>query len=339
MEDRALRLERHLENVYLVAKTFSAIEIHEPTAIADTLLSLAGTFLARENGAVLLGGEGDLKIEALRGDCQGRRMLDAMPLWRRLASEQVAQIIGPEECRSNPSLRTDLFVHGIAAVALSVSEHVLGLLVLGSGENEEPFDSADLAFLTAVAGIGGLALSAGGVVLAEAALAKELEQKAAAERSHAEEKSLIIDELDQKLHVIERQHREILTLSAPILDVGPGTLAVPLIGAFDAQRADEIMGRLLAEVASRDAQFVLFDMTSVEQVDPAMAAHFVKLVSAVALMGAEGMVTGIRPLVAQVMVEHGVDLGKVRLLPTLRQGIETARKAGSQRVKAQNQRK
>jgi anti-anti-sigma regulatory factor len=219
----------------------------------------------------------------------------------------------------------------LAAVALAVRDHVLGLVVVGSGPHEEPFDDADLAFLTAVAGIGGLALSAGGVVLAEAALSKELEQTAAAERLQAEEKGRVIEELDTKLHVIERQHREILALSAPILDVGPGALAVPLIGALDARRADEIMGRLLTEVASRGAQFVLFDMTSVEDVDPAMAAHFVKLVSAVGLMGAEGMVTGIRPRVAQVMVELGVDLGQVRLWPTLRQGIEAARSLSPER--------
>lgn len=334
MDEQAIRLERHLENVYLVAKTFAAIEIHEAAAIADTLLSLAGTFLGREHGILFLGSDENLHLEALRGDCTEAAVLRAMPLWKRLANEQIAQVVAPGDCAPHGSIASELCVHGLATVALAVRDHVMGLLVLGSGRDENPFDDADLAFLTAVAGIGGLALSAGGVVLAEAALSKELEQTAAAERRQAEEKGRIIVELDKKLQVIERQHQEILTLSAPILEVGPGALAVPLIGALDARRADEIMGRLLIEVASRGAQFVLFDMTSVEDVDPAMAAHFVKLVSAVGLMGAEGMVTGIRPRVAQVMVEHGVDLGKVRLLPTLRQGIETARMRSSERRRA-----
>lgn len=326
MDDRVQRLERHLENVYLVAKTFAAIEIHEPAAIADTLLSLAATFLGREHGALLLGSADRLNIEALRGDCYEAAVAGALSLWERLANEQIAQVIGPGECASLGAIATNICVHGLASVALAVRENVLGLLVLGSGRYEDPFDDADLAFLTAVAGIGGLALAAGGVVVAEAAISKKLEQTAAAERRLAQEKGRVVEELDNKLFVIQRQHREIMALSAPILDVGPGTLAVPLIGALDAERADEIMGRLLTEVALRGAQFVLFDMTSVEDVDPAMAAQFVKLVSAVGLMGAEGMVTGIRPRVAQVMVEIGVDLGQVRLLPTLRQGIEAAQK-------------
>lgn len=324
MDDRAQRLERHLENVYLVAKTFAAIEIHEPAAIADTLLSLTATFLAREHGALLLGSADHLRLEALRGDFQESFVNDSLPNWERLANEQIVQVVSIADCAQFGWKDSALCVHGLAVVALSVRDHVLGLLILGSSRHEEPFDDADLAFLTAVAGIGGLAISAGGVVLAEAALSKELEKTAAAERLQAREKGRVIDELDQKLQIIEHQHREILALAAPILDVGPETLAVPLIGALDAQRADEIMGRLLMEVASRGARFVIFDMTSVEEVDPAMAGHFVKLVSAVGLMGAEGMVTGIRPGVARVMVELGVDLGQVRLLPTLRQGIEAA---------------
>lgn len=326
MDDRALRLERHLENVYLVARTFAAIEIHEPSAIADTLLSLAGTFLGRDHGVLFLGNEVHLEIATLRGDCSEDTIATAMPLWQRLANDQIAQVVPPSELAAFATLSSEICIHGLVSVALTVRDHVLGLLVLGSGRDEEAFDDADLAFLTAVAGIGGLALSAGNVLLTQAALSRELEDTAAAERRQAEEKGRVIEELDTKLQVIERQHREILTLSAPILDVGPGTLAVPLIGALDAQRADEIMGRLLAEVSSRAARFVLFDMTSVEEIDTAMAAHFVNLISAVGLMGAEGMVTGIRPKVAQVMVEYGVDLGRVRLLPTLRQGIEATRR-------------
>lgn len=331
MDDRALRLERHLENVYLVAKTFAALEVHEPAAIADTLLSLTGTFIGREHGSLLLGRVDHLSIEALRGDFEESEVRQSLPLWQRLANEQIAQVITATECAKFGWKYQNLCAHGMAVVALTVRDHVLGLLILGSSFQEEPFDDADLAFLTAVAGIGGLAISAGGVVLAEAALSKELEKTAAAERLQAREKGKVIEELDKKLHIIERQHREILALAAPILDVGPGTLAVPLIGALDAQRADEIMGRLLTEVASRGARFVIFDMTSVEEVDPTMAGHFVKLVSAAGLMGAERMVTGIRPGVARVMVELGVDLGKVRLLPTLRQGIEATRPSLSAR--------
>jgi len=274
---------------------------------------------------LLLEGVDRFEIEATRGDFGESAIHQSLPLWKRLANEQVAQVISSADCAWFGWTIPNVCAQGMAVVALSVRDHVLGLLILGSSSYEEPFDDADLAFLTAVAGIGGLAISAGGVVLAEAALSKELEKTAAAERLQAREKGRVIEELDTKLHIIERQHREILALAAPILDVGPETLAVPLIGALDAQRADEIMGRPLMEVASRGARFVIFDMTSVEEVDPTMAGHFVKLVSAVGLMGAEGMVTGIRPGVARVMVELGVDLGKVRLLPTLRQGIEATR--------------
>ncbi|HRI64929.1 MAG TPA: STAS domain-containing protein [Polyangium sp.] len=335
MDARVHRLERHFENVYLLAKTFAALEIHESTAIADTLLSLSATLLGREHGVLLIGTGDGFQIEAVRGGCRITAVSQAFPLWQRLSDEQIAQIVTTDECLRFGLDTSSLCTHGLAVVALSERDRVRGILAIGSSPREDPFDDTDLAFLTAVAGIGGLAFSAGALVLAEASLSRELEKTAAAERHQAEEKGRVIDELDQKLQIIENQHREILTLSAPILDVGPETLAVPLIGAFDAQRADEIMGRLLEEVASRQARFVLFDMTSVEDVDPAMASHFVKLVSAVALMGAEGMVTGIRPRVAKVMVELGVDLGKVRSLPTLRQGIAVARRGNSEGKNAQ----
>ena len=87
------------------------------------------------------------------------------------------------------------------------------------------------------------------------------------------------------------------------------------------------MARVLEDVVARRARFILFDMTGVEDVSADMAEHFSRLVSAVSLMGAEGIITGIRPRVARVLIELGVDLSRIRTLRSLRQGIDAARAA------------
>lgn len=327
MDLRAEQLERHLEHIYLMAKTFAALDLQERGAIADTLLSLTGTFVGREHGALLLGDEGALEPAALRGGCEPDVIAAASSLWDSLAADRVAQILSADEIRARFPPGLPSCPRGIAAVAITVRDRLIGLLVLAAGPDEPSFDEIDLSFLTAVAGIGGLAISAADALRHEGELTREVEKAAAAERREAEEKGRVIAELDKKIDIIEHQNEQILALSAPILEVGHGALAVPLIGALDEQRSGEIMTRLLEEVVHRQARFILFDMTGVEDVSADMAEHFSRLVSAVSLLGAEGIITGIRPRVARVLVDLGVDLSRIRTLRSLRQGIDGARAA------------
>ncbi|WP_437328016.1 PAS domain-containing protein [Sorangium sp. So ce381] len=150
-----------------------------------------------------------------------------------------------------------------------------------------------------------------------------------AQREHEEHMTATIAELERQkqaiaaqLAVIQRQQALIRALSTPILQVAEGVLAVPLIGALDDARASDVTSKLLDEVVRTGARFAIIDVTGIESVDAATADHLVRIVRAIRLLGASGVLTGIGPAVAQSMCGIGVDLSGVTTHGNLRAGIE-----------------
>ncbi|AUX47712.1 anti-anti sigma factor protein [Sorangium cellulosum] len=155
-----------------------------------------------------------------------------------------------------------------------------------------------------------------------------------AQRKHDEHMAATIAELElqkqaiaDQLAVIQRQQALIRALSTPILQVAEGVLAVPLIGALDDARAADVTGKLLDEVVRTGARFAIIDVTGIEGVDAATADHLVRIVRAIRLLGASGVLTGIGPAVAQSMCGLGVDLSGVTTHGNLRAGIEVCLRA------------
>jgi rsbT co-antagonist protein RsbR len=128
-------------------------------------------------------------------------------------------------------------------------------------------------------------------------------------------------ELHAKLEVIERQRLVIRELSVPIIQVWDSVLALPLTGVFDSGRAAEVMDELLGRVCATQARFVILDLTGVDVLDTATANRLISIVRALGLLGCTGIVTGIRPGVAQTIVELGVELAQIRTYATLRDGL------------------
>ncbi|HVK66885.1 MAG TPA: STAS domain-containing protein [Polyangium sp.] len=139
---------------------------------------------------------------------------------------------------------------------------------------------------------------------------KEVDERAAAER-----------ELRDKFELIARQEEAIRALSTPIIEVWDGVLSLPLMGVVDSQRAAEMMERLLHTITQKGATYAILDLTGVDIVDTSTADHIGKLVRAVELLGAKCIITGIRPAVAQTMVQIGIDLTKIVTLATLREAL------------------
>ena len=109
-------------------------------------------------------------------------------------------------------------------------------------------------------------------------------------------------------------------------------LALPVIGVVDSRRSVDIMERLLTEVTERQARFVILDITGVDVVDTRTADHFIKVIKAAELLGTTCIVTGIRPAVAQTLVQIGVDLSQVITLRNLQDGLrECLRRMSVQR--------
>jgi rsbT co-antagonist protein RsbR len=126
--------------------------------------------------------------------------------------------------------------------------------------------------------------------------------------------------------VIERQRMALDELSAPILDVWQGIVALPVIGVVDSRRAADMTEKLLARIIERAARFVIIDVTGVEVLDTQTADYFLKMVRAAGLLGSRCVLTGIRPELAQTLVAGGVELGGVETVRSLREGIEACLK-------------
>jgi rsbT co-antagonist protein RsbR len=111
--------------------------------------------------------------------------------------------------------------------------------------------------------------------------------------------------------VILRQQREIAELSTPVVKLWTGILALPLIGTLDSQRTQIVMENLLQTIVDEEAEIAIIDITGVPTVDTLTAQHLLKTVAAARLMGADCIISGIRPQIAQTMVHLGVELDVV----------------------------
>jgi rsbT co-antagonist protein RsbR len=111
--------------------------------------------------------------------------------------------------------------------------------------------------------------------------------------------------------VIARQQQEMLELSTPVVKLWDGILALPLIGTLDSARTQVVMESLLQKIVETGSQVAIIDITGVPTVDTLVAQHLIKTVTAARLMGADCIISGIRPQIAQTIVHLGVGLGEV----------------------------
>jgi rsbT co-antagonist protein RsbR len=124
--------------------------------------------------------------------------------------------------------------------------------------------------------------------------------------------------------VIRRQQQSMLELSTPVVTLWTGVLALPLIGTLDSERTQVVMESLLQRIVQTGASIAILDITGVPTVDTLVAQHLLKTVSAARLMGADCIISGIRPQIAQTIVHLGVDLNSVVTKSTLADAFAVA---------------
>ena len=124
--------------------------------------------------------------------------------------------------------------------------------------------------------------------------------------------------------VIVRQQQELLELSTPVVTLWHGVLALPIIGTLDSARTQIVMENLLQRIVESGASIAIIDITGVPTVDTLTAQHLLKTVAAARLMGADCIISGIRPQIAQTIVHLGVDLGTVVTKATLADAFSVA---------------
>jgi rsbT co-antagonist protein RsbR len=124
--------------------------------------------------------------------------------------------------------------------------------------------------------------------------------------------------------VIRRQQDELIELSTPVVKLWQGVVALPLIGTLDSARTQVVMESLLQKIVETDSAIAIIDITGVPTVDTMVAQHLLKAVTAARLMGADCIISGIRPLIAQTIVHLGLDLSEVTTKSSLADAVTVA---------------
>ncbi|CAN7562224.1 STAS domain-containing protein [Acidovorax sp. LjRoot129] len=124
--------------------------------------------------------------------------------------------------------------------------------------------------------------------------------------------------------IIIRQQEELLELSTPVVKLWEGVLAVPMIGTLDSNRTQVVMETLLQKIVETGSEIAIIDITGVPTVDTLVAQHLLKTVTAIRLMGADCIISGIRPQIAQTIVHLGIDLQGIVTKATLADALALA---------------
>ena len=132
--------------------------------------------------------------------------------------------------------------------------------------------------------------------------------------------------------IIDAQRGELLELSTPVVQLWDDILALPLVGTLDSNRAQVVMEALLQKIVEQEAAIAIIDITGVPTVDTLVAQHLMKTVAATRLMGADCIISGIRPQIAQTIVHLGVNLGEVITKATLADAFGVALKRTGMQV-------
>jgi rsbT co-antagonist protein RsbR len=137
--------------------------------------------------------------------------------------------------------------------------------------------------------------------------------------------------LEARERIIARQQEDVLELSTPVVKLWDGILALPMIGTLDSSRTQVVMEALLQRIVETGADVAIIDITGVPTVDTLVAQHLIKTVTAARLMGADCIISGIRPQIAATIVHLGVDLSDIATKATLADAFRLAlKKLGTQ---------
>ena len=139
-----------------------------------------------------------------------------------------------------------------------------------------------------------------------------------------------LEEKEQALHAQEAELRE---TSTPITEIWDGVLTLPIIGTLDSSRTMLVMEALLNRIAADRVSAVVMDVTGVRSIDSQVSHHLIQMVRAIQLMGADAILTGIRPEIARALTSLNIDLGNVTTRASLSDGLKEAfRRLGVQVV-------
>jgi rsbT co-antagonist protein RsbR len=129
-------------------------------------------------------------------------------------------------------------------------------------------------------------------------------------------------ELESRIATIEQQRNAIRELSTPVIEVWDGVLCLPVVGVMDSVRSSEMTESLLRTIIEKKTRYAIVDVTGIEVMDTRTTDHFIRMARAVRLLGAECVLAGISPVIAQTIVHMGVDLTNLITFRTMREALQ-----------------
>ena len=256
-----------------------------------------------------------VKAQSSAGGRQASLVSDAE---RRDQSRELLALIGKAMAQGDMS--------GEGAAWEPVREFLAGISRTRAGQGFTPSDTARFVFSLKDPLFSRLRTTLSGDELAQAtwSVSKLLDQL-----------GLFTTEVHQQSRdaIITRQQQDMLELSTPVVKLWDGVLALPIIGTLDSARTQVVMETLLQRIVDTGAEVAIIDITGVPTVDTLVAQHLIKTVTAARLMGADCIISGIRPQIAQTIVHLGVDLHDITTKATLADAFKVALERTGQAIR------
>lgn len=316
----------------------SLLHHEEPASFWREVCTRARWVVPSQRMAVVLAQDGEAAVVERweRGSCLGglpEPQAIAPWLSASLDAARASWLLPPwGEARGDDPLRSFL-LHGeptreparVLCAPLRAQRVTFGALLFATGELSEAdqralFAAATTYALGAAAAFTGLrgraALQAAGEAL------ERRNAELAAKNGELEE---VQAELRRQLDVVEAQHEQLLSLSAPLVEAGEGVLALPMVGVIDERRAARLLEVALDAVSRRGARLLVLDLTGARVDGHATAARLTQIARAVGLLGARCAVSGVSPELAEALLAGGDDLAGLPAYRSLRQALAAAR--------------
>jgi rsbT co-antagonist protein RsbR len=153
------------------------------------------------------------------------------------------------------------------------------------------------------------------------AIFASLNELIAAFGSEQEQSRAFRRELEDKLLIVEKQRAAIRELSTPIIELWEGVLCLPVVGIMDTARSTEMTNALLQAIIEKKTRFAIIDITGIEVMDTGTVDHFMRMAKSIRLLGADCALTGISPLIAQTVVQMGIELDEITTERSLRDAL------------------
>ncbi|MCX7790627.1 MAG: STAS domain-containing protein [Chloroflexaceae bacterium] len=239
-------------------------------------------------------------------------LLPPIHIWSMLVLTMTGSLLGfsffPAEVRNDTNWRVILLTAMILQVIVALISFLGAQMVAR-------------ALVTAAAARAEAEAANRALTASNASLEARVAERTAALQQLADEQAAVAAQLQASLETQQELNRVIAALSMPVIPISDRVLVAPIVGNLDTERTQLLLTTVLDEVEAVRARTVVLDITGVAVVDTQVAAALLRVADAVRLMGAETLLVGIRPEVAQTLVHLGVNLGELRTAATLQDGL------------------